>query len=122
MMVIKSDKMLYVDIDDTLAMWDLSEHISIPLMTIKCFDKTTYLSPNQKNINTLKKFHKMGYTIILWSHTGAEWAEAIAKELMIEEYVTACMTKPRYYMDDKDCSTWMGQRIYRNAITGEDEV
>lgn len=53
-------------------------------------------------LRTLSKYH----TIVLWSGGGKEWAELWAKRLYIEEYVSACYTKP---MGGKDKTILIGK-------------
>lgn len=83
--VIASDKILYVDVDDTLIVWDNGH--------------STY-KPHTKHINLIKRFHKRGQAVVVWSAGGYEWAERIVKELELEQYVSAIMCKPVWWMDD----------------------
>lgn len=126
----------YTDIDDTVIMHDLSEYDdkrsneTISKSTLDVLEKLTtftILDPlktndnkykyirNDKNINTIKKFYKLGYTIIAWSKTGSDWAERVCKHLDIDKYISCYLTKPTYYLDDKDVNEWIGPRIWRDA-------
>jgi len=121
MKTIKSDRVLMVDCDDTLVLWDISKYnlTQLDYVTVNVWQPTTLIK-HQKNINLLTKFHKLGYTIIVWSQSGWEWAEAVGKAVGIDELVTSYMSKPRYYLDDLDCQTWMGSRIWRDPVEKEE--
>lgn len=121
MQVIDSERVVMVDTDDTVCLWDLSEYPDKDRVILNCFGSKAELVPHEKNINTLRKFHKLGYTIIMWSATGAKWAACVAKAVGIEDIVTLVISKPRYYFDDIDCKEWMGPRLWRNPRTGEAE-
>lgn len=114
MKIVENEKLLYVDTDDTIGMWNLSDYPAKGRVYVSCYNHITTIVPNQKNINLVKKFIKLGYGIVAWSATGAEWAKAVFTAVGLDEYVTIYLTKPRYYLDDVECTEWMGQRIYRD--------
>ena len=103
-----------VDVDDTLVCWDRSRFSPEKRTEMRHAGYTTDLVPHQPNINTLIKFAKLGYHVHVWSATGYEWAAAVVKHLGIQEYVHSYSDKPKFYMDDKDCEEWMGERVYRD--------
>jgi hypothetical protein len=123
MLTIKSDKVVFIDCDQTLVDWSASEikEVLTPV-TINNQGYESMVYVNQKNVNLAIKLRKMGYTLIVWSQSGHDWAEAVAKAVGLQEHVTACMSKPRYYVDDLPCEKWMGQRIWRDPLTGEDDA
>ena len=53
-------------------------------------------------LKTLSKHH----TIILWSGGGKDWCEVWVRRLFLEEYVSACYTKP---MGGKDKTIMIGK-------------
>lgn len=112
---------MYVDCDDTLVMWNISSYPTLPHIELDCYGPVV-LAPNQKNINLVKKFKKLGYSIIVWSATGADWAEAVSKALDLDGIVSLYLTKPSYYLDDLPSNQFMGQRLWRDPITGETKV
>lgn len=109
------DRTLYVDCDDTLVMWNLSDYPDSPRVTVSCYGYDSELVPNRENVNTLIKFKKLGYIIICWSQSGADWAEAVARELCIEEYCDLFITKPSWILDDLPTEAWLpaARRIWR---------
>lgn len=119
--VIESEKVVTVDIDDTLLMWDLSKYPDLPRITLNCYGFEQVVVPNQKNINVVKKLAKMGYTIILWSQTGYKWAQTAGIATGLDEFVTLYMSKPRYYVDDLNSGFWLDKRIWRDPVSGKDE-
>lgn len=117
--MLKSDRITVVDCDDTLAMWNLSDHPKEDQITIEHVNGPVQVVPNKKNINTLIKFWKLGYTIIVWSGSGYAWAEAVVKSFQLEKYVTLITSKPMYYFDDKPAESWIGPRVWRDPKTGK---
>jgi len=117
---VKNDKLLYVDCDDSLILWNLSKYPKFPKVTINTVKGPCILAVHKKNINLLIKFAKLGYGIVLWSGSGYRWAEKVAKAVGIDQYVDIYLCKPQYYLDDFPCQYWMGTRIYRDPVTGID--
>jgi hypothetical protein len=62
----------------------------------------------------MEKLWNRGYTIIVHSHTGAEWAEAVCQAARADHFVTQYQTKPQYYVDDLPVEQWYGERVYRD--------
>jgi hypothetical protein len=114
---------LYVDVDDTLLLHDLSEHrwdtFAGPV-EVECNGRVFEGVPHQKNIKLLIKFYKLGYDIIVWSKTGKTWAEEVCKTLNIGQYVSTYLTKPDFYLDDKPVGDWIGPRIWRDPKSGRE--
>lgn len=110
----KLTNIVLCDVDDTLVLWDRSSLQNHPVITtVFKREEPIELVVNTKNVKTVEKLYKLGYNIVIWSHSGADWAEHVAKLIGIEKYVSAYMDKPKYYLDDADAATWMGQRIWR---------
>ena len=99
-------KNFYFDVDDTLIMWDYGEEDD-ELVEVKFHSLHRYFRPHKKHIADLKKFSDMGYTIIVWSQSGGDWAEHIVKALDLEEYVDICLGKPNVYYDDIPVGSFM---------------
>ncbi len=104
---------LYVDIDDTLLMHNLSDYPKKGRVTILCNGRKFVGYPNQKNLNCVEQFYKLGYEIIAWSKTGQNWAEEVTEKLGIGHLVTHCLSKPDFYLDDYPVENWIGPRVYR---------
>lgn len=83
MVIVNNDLNLFVDIDNTLATW-----------------KGDNWEGHAGVIKLIKKFHRRGLMVIAWSAGGAQWAASVVKELKLEEYVSYCMAKPRWFCDD----------------------
>lgn len=113
METIKSDRIVWVDCDDTLVLWDKSKFPNEELLTVEHVNGPVEVIPHKKNINTVVKFWKLGYTIVVHSGSGSAWAEAVVVALNLEKYVTLCMSKPLYYFDDKPVETWARERVWR---------
>jgi phosphoserine phosphatase len=94
MQVIHASKIIFVDCDDTLVIWDRSSY-----------------TPHQEHIDAVKRFHARGHTVVVWSAGGSEWAERVVKELHLEPYITLVMSKPDWYIDDKSASEFMPENV-----------
>lgn len=117
--VLASHKIITVDTDDTLVLWDASKYPTLTPVDVTFAGVTSHLCIHQKNINLIRKLAKLGYEIVIWSQTGYDWAQAVSKAIGIDDIVSLYMTKPRYHVDDLPSTAWMGERIYRDPITGD---
>ncbi len=118
--LIENYKVVMVDIDETLAMANLSEFPSDEAIQLNYGPGPIWVVPNRKNLNLVEKFYKLDYSVILWSKTGADWAFAIAKAFDIDHMVTLYLTKPQFYIDDQPCENWMGRQCWRDPKTGQE--
>lgn len=107
---------LFFDVDDTLIMHALEDGNDLSkCITIKDPHLTGYEAdyfPHSSHINTLKRNHHRGKTIIVWSAAGVEWAKAVVEALKLEKYVTLILEKPTVYVDDIPIEKWGPKRIY----------
>lgn len=90
MIIVKSTKLITVDIDDTLVVW-----------------KNGRYYPHKGHIEIVKMFHKRNHTLIAWSAGGFEWAARVIKELKLEKYFSVVMSKPDWFIDDKTSSEFL---------------
>lgn len=119
MHVQKSLRSMFFDCDDTLILWNnnysfnKSDPLSIEIRDPYHIDTEVYLRvrPNLEAIELLKRQHAKDTTIVVWSAGGWQWAEAVVKALGLEQYVSVCMSKPDYYVDDLECKEFMGEFI-----------
>jgi hypothetical protein len=120
--ILDNYKVVFVDIDETLAMANLSEFPVAEATSIEYGPEPIWVVPNKKNLNLVQKFYKLGYSVIFWSKTGSDWALAVAKSFGIDHMVTLYLTKPQFYIDDQPCENWMGRRCWRDPKTGEETL
>lgn len=108
-LIIPNDKILPVDIDGTLIEYVGKNDCDFVL---EYGGLTVPLRKKRMNI-ALMKHHKTtrGYTILVWSANGKEWAETVIRKLKLQEYVDIIMTKPCKLLDDKPASEWMWDQI-----------
>lgn len=113
MNVYNTDQVVPFDVDDTLVMWSLEDKSkNIPIQDPYIEGLINYVTPNEKHIELMKKYKARGFTIIVWSAGGVEWAKKVVLALQLESYVDAVFTKPNRYIDDLDVSEWIGPRVY----------
>lgn len=119
MVKFENDKSLFVDCDDTLVLYDDDEwegHKEYDSTIL--IDNNGYMQrvlPHYRHIQMIKRFKFLGYKVVVWSLTGAWWAEKVVKTLGIENYVDMVMSKPLFHCDDQeDVRVIVGKRIYMN--------
>lgn len=96
----KSESCLYFDVDGTLV-----HHVDASTegaFNVVCpyTEADTWLIPDRDHIRLLKKNSAIGTAILVWSHGGIRWAEAVIKALELESYVDAIVPKLERYVDD----------------------
>lgn len=114
--LVGSDLVVVIDCDDTLVMWNESEHW-LPGPDKVClqdpYDQSVvYLVPHKQHINLIKKYKKQGYTVIVWSAAGALWAKEVVDQLKLNDLVDLVMSKPIKYVDDLKAAEILGSRVY----------
>lgn len=114
---IEGERILMVDVDDTLVLWDYSKHLDKKRYETKYKNRKIRLAIHQKNINLLKKFFLLDYTILVWSGSGIDWAQHVCVELGLDSMVTNYLTKPLYMLDDMPAKHW-SRRLWRDPDTG----
>lgn len=114
MKVIESDIIYYFDCDDTLVMWDNKYKNEDQSNTVcfSCYEAIEFLVPNFKNIQFLKKTKEEGGGVVVWSAGGWAWAKEVVETLGLEDYVDLVISKPTGYIDDLNCTEFMGTRYY----------
>lgn len=90
--------MIYLDVDDTLVLY--SDKFKDERIVFECYGLKYYLAPHTEHIKLLEEHYAAGYTIVLWSYQGGEWAEAVAKKLGIASKVSYFLSKPTQFYDD----------------------
>jgi hypothetical protein len=88
------------DVDDTLIMWRIPEGYEGELVETEVFGFKDKGIPNKPAIEHLKKMKARGYSVVVWSAGGSDWAEAVVKALKLEEYVDVVMPKIDFHLDD----------------------
>lgn len=103
----------YFDVDDTLVIWG-KDHLpeAKPFLNAGMIEM---LLPNQKIICRLLDLHDQGYTIVVWSQGGADWAAEVVRKLELEAFVSLCIDKPHKYIDDLSCTKFMDVLIWEKA-------
>ena len=84
-----SNKVIYVDVDDTLVR-------SVGLKRI----------PMPGVVEQVRRLKSEGCTIFLWSSGGADYCRQTAVELQIESCISGYLPKPHVYIDDQPVHEW----------------
>lgn len=93
------------DVDDTLIMWSIPEDYKGPLVTTNYQGFKDVGIPNLAAVYHLKKMKARGYSVIVWSAGGSDWAECAVKALGIEDWVDVISPKIDFHLDDVDDPT-----------------
>lgn len=117
-MIIGNEATICFDVDDTLIMWD-DKSYGAPddVKRMPIVDPNDGMTTNHeihlRHVQFLKKQAAKGFTVIVWSASGAAWAGAVVKALGLEKHVTACIAKPIKYVDDHpQADQILGTHIY----------
>lgn len=109
----------YCDVDKTLCFDPKEvEHGTAEIRIINCFGRQIPVIAHKPMLTFLQYMYNRGFTILVHSRSGAEWAESVCICLGISHMVAAVLAKPLYYGDDQPVETWFGERIYK-TVEGE---
>ena len=118
MLTICADKVLACDIDDTLIYgqkpYDQSFEDGILVETLN--HKTT-IWPDEEIIARLIKYKSQGYFIILWSQSGYEWVDGVAKALGLTQVADLGISKVSICIDDLPPSAWISREYKKHKWT-----
>lgn len=121
MQVLRNENVVFVDVDDTLVMHDLSINTHRPVDIVEIQDpiraRVIELRINKPMVRLLKEEKSRGSCIIVWSRGGYQWATNVVKALNLVEHVDQVMTKPLTYFDDKPVEEWLRYRVYLTPDT-----
>lgn len=113
--IVKNENVVFFDIDDTLILYpkDGEDIVDPDYKVFIDFTGNKFLAkPALNHIKLIKYYYRRGFYCIVWSGNGYKHARNILQQLKILKYVDQIMTKPARYVDDVECSQWMGKRIY----------
>ncbi len=113
MLVVESENIVMIDVDDTLVMHDKKKSGDIVEIVDPYKENHVYkLRPHKKHISLLIDYKARGKTIIVWSHGGWLWAKTVIETLKLEKYVDFVMSKPKTYVDDLTTDCILTNRVY----------
>lgn len=112
MKTIANEKLVFVDVDDTLILWNSTGKGHAIEFVDPYSNEIISVYKHDNNIRLLKEKYSRGYTVIVWSQGGYAHARAVVRALGLAKYVTLCMSKPTAYIDDKSVCEWMQNRVW----------
>lgn len=104
MILNKSENTFYVDIDDTLAMYDYTSKDD--LIEFDYYGEKRLLREHKGHTSFLRALKKRGYHIVAWSANGGTWAYEVCSKLGLGDVIDECKTKPTRVLDDSKISQW----------------
>lgn len=118
MKVIKNEKTVFIDVDDTLVMHRDPKSEGIKIDVYDALSKRHIrLIANLPMIRLLKEEKHRGSHVVVWSRGGYEWAANVIRALELVKYVDEVMSKPMAYFDDKSIEEWLPYRVYMTPET-----
>jgi hypothetical protein len=112
MQVIQNERVIPIDVDETLVMHSYFDGaVALDVLDPHSNVHVT-VYPNQNMIRLLKDEFARGAYIIVWSRGGYAWADAILAALNLQNHVNLVLTKPLVYMDDTSVYDWLKDRVY----------
>lgn len=114
MNVIHNDNVAYFDVDDTLLMWQWPKEMEDQVIEIQLDPSrpVARVVPHKVHIERLLRHKMIGNSVVVWSRSGYQWAQAAVYALGLQDHVDAAMAKPFYYYDDKKCCDILGEHRY----------
>jgi hypothetical protein len=103
-MLVGNDQTICFDIDDTIILWDdksyqLNTNGRLELVDPYDMMRTNHIV-HDRHVKFLKRCHARGFSVVLWSSSGAEWAATVGRALGLEPFVLVALTKPTKVVDD----------------------
>lgn len=122
MKVFSNSPVSFFDVDNTLVMFD--EYKEVPGKKVDIITNNgeiITLTVHTEHIEILKQLKNRGYTIVIWSAGGSNWAEKVIMSLGIENYIDLIIPKPQSIFDDLELSEFLpGSRyINKNKYLGD---
>lgn len=112
MKVVNADRVICFDVDDTLVMWNYSEHDIDATVEVGCEHFIQRVLPHQKHIQAIKNSKARGHYVVVWSQGGADWAKVVVEALKLSDYVDLVIAKPSWIYDDIPAAEWMPKPFY----------
>lgn len=117
--ILNYDRVLFVDVDDTLVTFEYKPEDISKCVLIGVGDFKKSALPLLTNIDKLRNARVRGHGVVVWSQGGYEWASEVVRALNLEAYVDLIVSKPNWIYDDLPVEAWMGPRFYTPAYPEE---
>lgn len=119
MNVIRNEQVVPLDVDGTIILWGKIKKGQRALRyTCPYTQAQMTVRVHEPNVAIVRERLARGATILAWSASGHAKAEAVLKALKIDGPNVYVLSKPVGYLDDIDCSEWMGKRIWLDPDCG----
>lgn len=96
---------IYVDVDDTLVRSVGTKRIPMPGV-----------------VAYVRRLHRSGATLYLWSSGGADYCRSTAEDLGIADCFAGFLPKPTLYVDDQPVAEWRDCRHLHPAQVENEDI
>jgi hypothetical protein len=107
MQKINSPRVACFDVDETILFWTHRDDMPHTVEFVGFQGEILSYCYDAKMVAKIRSFKECGYTVIVWSQSGEDWAEKVIEALKLQESVDFIMTKPQFYIDDLPADAWM---------------
>lgn len=119
MKIIPTEDLLPFDVDDTIVMHGkIRKGQRTVAYTCPYTDEQKIVRVNEPMVQVLRERLARGTSVLVWSKSGYKKAVAILRALKIDHKNLYVTSKFKDYADDKDISTWSGERIWLDPDCG----
>lgn len=116
MFIIPTEKLVVVDVDDTLILWrEVKKTDRIVKFKDPYDGKSRIFVIHRPHVKLVRDYKARGFKVMVWSAGGYRWAVAVVKALKLEKYVDFVTTKPSKHVDDiasQGAEGIVGSRVY----------
>lgn len=116
--VLKNERVIMVDIDDTLVMHELAKDVQgftyVDVADPIYDDTFIRMKVNEPMVRLVREEIARGSQICYWSRGGFQWAKNVLEALDLDSYQSEqlVLTKPFAYFDDSPVDKWLVDRVY----------
>lgn len=124
MMVINNELNVFIDVDQTLLLWDKPTINAEGKLAVKFAEDVVYLTPHNYHVQLVKMYKQRGYVTFVWSANGVAHAKQAVEVLGLEASVDFVLCKPTKHMDDNpNPASILGPRVFEEDLTkGQDTI
>ena len=110
MHIVENENTVFLDVDETLVMHHANNkdlYVICPYTGVQ-----EHLTVHREHVRQLIKNKARGNFVVVWSHAGYKWAEAVIRALNLQDSVDLIISKPVKIFDDLTPNEFLTNRVY----------